>query len=77
MVSKRYDIDMPMTIRLSPELDAKLQEIADARHTSKHSIVLQAVEGFVSSQSLSDRIMASVDQTLERDAELLRRLEDA
>ena len=39
---------MAMTVRLSPELRrGKLQKIADARHTSKHALVLQAVEGLV------------------------------
>ena len=42
---------MAMTVRLSPELDEQLQKIADARHTSKHALVLQAVEGLVLMQS--------------------------
>jgi predicted transcriptional regulator len=68
---------MAMTVRLSPELDAQLQEIADTRHTSKHALVLQAVEVLVKTESKTDRVLASVERTLERDAELLRRLEDA
>ncbi len=68
---------MAMTVRFSPELDEQLQQIADARHTSKHSLVVQAVEGLVKTETLTDRVMASVERTLERDAELLTRLEDA
>lgn len=68
---------MAMTIRLSPELDEKLQVVADARHTSKHSLVLQAVEEFVITEAKTDQVMASVERTLVRDAELLQRLEDA
>ena len=68
---------MAMTIRLSPELDEKLQKVADARHTSKHALVLQAVEEFVITESKTDQVMASVERTLVRDAELLERLEDA
>ena len=68
---------MAMTVRLSPELDAQLQKIADARHTSKHALILQAVEGLVMTQSSTDRVMVSVERTLERDADLLARLEDA
>lgn len=68
---------MAMTVRFSPELAAALQKIADVKHTSKHSIVLQAVEDYVISETKTDRITASVERTLTRDAELLARLEDA
>ena len=66
-----------MTLRLSPELDAALQKIADARHTSKSALVLGALEAYVISETKADRVMASVERTLTRDAELLTRLEDA
>lgn len=68
---------MAMTVRFSTELDQRLQRLADARHTSKHALVLQAVEDFMDTQVLTDRVMGSVDRTLERDAELLERLEDS
>lgn len=68
---------MAMTVRFSTELDEQLQKIADARHTSKHALVLQAVEVLVKTETLTDRVMTSVDRTIERDAELLTRLEDA
>ncbi len=68
---------MAMTVRFSPELDAALQKLADVKHTSKHSLVLQAVEGYVISETKTDQITASVERTLVRDAELLARLEDA
>ena len=68
---------MAMTLRFPPDLDAALQKIADARHTSKHALVLGALEGYVKSQTKADQVMESVERTLVRDAELLRRLEDA
>jgi predicted transcriptional regulator len=68
---------MAMTLRFPPELDAALQKIADARHTSKHSLVLGALEDYVVSQTKADLVMESVERTLARDAELLTRLEDA
>ena len=68
---------MAMTVRFSTELDEQLQKIADARHTSKHALVLQAVEVLVKTETKTDRVMASVERTLIRDAELLARLEDA
>ena len=68
---------MAMTVRFSAELDEQLQKIADARHTSKHALVLQAVEVLVKTETKTDQVMASVERTLVRDAELLARLEDA
>ncbi|TAL44669.1 MAG: ribbon-helix-helix protein, CopG family [Salinibacterium sp.] len=68
---------MAMTLRFPTELDEALQRLADARHTSKHSLVLRAVEELVISETKTDQVMASVERTLERDAELLQRLEDA
>ena len=70
-------LHMAMTVRFSPELDEQLQKIADARHTSKHALVLQAVEVLVETTTKTDQVMASVERTLTRDAELLARLEDA
>lgn len=68
---------MAMTLRFPPELDAALQRVADANHTSKHSVVLLAVEEFVINQTKTNKVMASVERTLSRDAELLARLEDS
>lgn len=68
---------MAMSVRISPELDEQLQKLADARHTSKNALVLQAIEELVIAQNKLDQVMASVERTLARDAELLARLEDA
>lgn len=68
---------MAMTVRFPTEMDAALQRIADARHTSKHALVLKAVEDLVIFETQTDRILASVERTLERDSELIERLKDA
>jgi predicted transcriptional regulator len=68
---------MAMTIRLSPELDEKLQKVADARHTSKHALVLQAVEELVTNEEKSRRVLGSLDETSRDYAEMLKRLEDS
>lgn len=68
---------MAMTLRFPTELDAALQKIADARHTSKHALVLGALEAYVITETKSEQVMASVERTIARDAELLTRLEDA
>jgi predicted transcriptional regulator len=68
---------MAMTVRFTPEMDAALQRVADATHTSKHSVVLRAVEEMVVAESKREQVLASVERTIVRDAELLARLEDA
>ena len=68
---------MAMTVRFPTDLDAALQKIADAKHTSKHALVVGALEAYVISETKTDQVMASVEKTLVRDAELLTRLEDA
>jgi predicted transcriptional regulator len=68
---------MAMTLRLSTDLDSALQQLADMRHSSKHALVLGALEAYVISETKSDQVTASVELTLARDAELLTRLEDA
>ena len=68
---------MAMTLRFPADLDAALQKIADAQHSSKHSLVVRAVEELVTRETKTDQVMASVERTLARDAELLARLEDA
>ena len=67
---------MAMTVRFSPELDAALQKIADLKHTSKHSLVLQAVEHYVSGEEKNQRVLGSLDETSKDYAETIRRLED-
>ena len=68
---------MAMTLRFPPELDAALTQIADLKHTSKSALVLGALEAYVISETKAGQVRASVERTLARDAELLRRLEDA
>ena len=68
---------MAMTVRFSPELDEQLQTIADARHTSKHALVLQAVEEYILRDSKTRRVLESLDETSRDYAEAIQRLEDA
>jgi predicted transcriptional regulator len=68
---------MAMTVRFSPEMDAALQKLADLRHTSKHSLVLQAVEDMMASEEKTRRVLDSLDETSRDYAEMIKRLEDA
>lgn len=68
---------MAMTLRLSPDLDAALQKVADAEHTSKHSLALQALEELVARRQKTQRVLESIDDTTRDYAEMIKRLEDA
>lgn len=68
---------MAMTVRFSTELDQRLQRLADARHTSKHALVLQAVEDFMSREEKTRRMLESLDETSRDYAAVIKRLEDA
>lgn len=66
-----------MTLRLSEAQDSELNKIAETRGLSKHQVIEQAIERFIATESQYARVGALVDYTLDRDAELLRRLADA
>ncbi|OJU39021.1 MAG: hypothetical protein BGN97_12725 [Microbacterium sp. 69-10] len=68
---------MAMTVRLPEDLDAKIEEIAHARHTSKHAVLIEAAERFANSESKTARVLMIADGIVERYADVMKRLEDA
>lgn len=68
---------MAMTVRLPEELDARLEQIARARHTSKHAVLIEAATRYANSESRTDRVLELADEISERYADTIRRLEDA
>lgn len=68
---------MAMTLRIPPELDARLEELAASKHMSKHGLVLQAVEALVARTTRREDILAAAEFVRTHDAELLARLADA
>ncbi|MBY6061730.1 ribbon-helix-helix protein, CopG family [Microbacterium esteraromaticum] len=68
---------MAMTVRLPEDLDAKLDEIARARHTSKHAVIIEAAERFANTESKTTRVMTLADGIIDRYADVMKRLEDA
>ncbi|WP_314427914.1 ribbon-helix-helix protein, CopG family [uncultured Microbacterium sp.] len=68
---------MAMTVRLPEELDAQLEQIARARHTSKHTILIEAATRFANSETKTDRVLSIADEVAARYADTLKRLEDA
>jgi len=68
---------MAMTVRLPEELDAQLEQLARARHTSKHALIVEATAQLISAESAVERATRVAMGVRERYAELLTRLEDA
>lgn len=68
---------MAITIRIPDELDASLDAVAKAQHTSKSALLLQGATWVVERHSRREEIDAGLDFVLSHDAELLERLEDA
>ncbi len=68
---------MAMTARLPSELDTRLEALARARHTSKHALLVEAVDRFVSAESKTERAVETAQGVADRYSTLLRRLEDA
>jgi len=66
-----------MTVRLPAELDAKLEQIAAARHTSKHAVLLEAADRFVAEEFKTALVLSAVDRITEQYADAIKRLEDA
>ena len=68
---------MAMTVRIPAELDAQLEKLAKARHTSKHAVLLEAAERFVRSEDKTAQLLAAIDVIGEEYADAIHRLEDA
>ncbi len=68
---------MAITVRIPAELDARLQKVADEQHVSKNTLLLRGAALVVDRHARRADLDAGLDVILSRDAELLRRLEDA
>lgn len=68
---------MAMTLRLTPEQDARLTVVAESMNVSKQRAMEIALEEYLERNN-QERIMKEVVETvLTRDAELMRRLADS
>jgi predicted transcriptional regulator len=68
---------MAMTLRLEPELDSDLGDVAELLGLSKQQVVTQAVALFLDAQKNRLEMRRTVEMILQRDAELMKRLEDS
>jgi predicted transcriptional regulator len=68
---------MAMTLRLPDVLDNDLNDVAELLGLSKQQVVTQALEVFVETQKSRLEMRRTVEMILDRDAELMKRLEDS
>lgn len=68
---------MAMTLRLPADLDARLERLAEARHMSKHALLIEAATRLVDSEERTAQATDIAAGVRERYADLLSRLEDA
>ena len=68
---------MAMTVRLPEELDAQLEAVARARHTSKHALLIEAASRFLTQEAKTDLAVNIAMEVAEEYSELLTKLEDA
>ena len=68
---------MAINVRLPDDLDAQLQQVADAENVSKNALLIRGARLVVERSNRRAEIDAGLDFVLSHDEELLRRLEDA
>lgn len=68
---------MAMTLRLTPEQDARLEAIAETLGMSKQQAVIAVIEQFDESIIRRKRLDEIFQKVMTRDRELMQRLADA
>ena len=68
---------MAMTLRLTPEQDARLEALAASLGVSKHQAVIEMIETVDLSAQRRIQLDGIFDKVMQRDAELMQRLSDA
>ncbi len=66
-----------MNLRIPADLDARLDALAEAEHTSKSALLLQGAELVIERSTRRRAVVTSPEFVRSHDAELLTRLEDA
>lgn len=68
---------MAMTVRFTPEQDAKLQMIADQHGISKQQALVLTLERFDAREKRQEQMNEVLKLVLSRDEDLMNRLADA
>lgn len=67
---------MAMTVRLPEELDARLNALAERRHTSKHALLIEAADRFLREEVTTEQAVTIARDVADRYSELMKKLED-
>lgn len=67
---------MAMTVRIPTELDTKLDQLAAARHTSKHAVLLEAAERFVNEEFKTAIVLEAAERVAAQYDDAISRLKD-
>lgn len=67
---------MAMTIRLDPELDAAVSDLAAAQNVSKQQLLERAAREYVGRNARVLRTLQVADRIVEENCDLLRRLSE-
>jgi predicted transcriptional regulator len=68
---------MAMTLRLTEELDKKLDETAEYLGLSKQQAVTKAVEMYIDAMAERQQVLDAMDALMVQDKKLMERLADA
>lgn len=68
---------MAMTLRLTEELDKKLDETAEYLGLSKQQVVNKAVEMYIDAMAERQQVLDAMDALMVQDKKLMERLADA
>jgi predicted transcriptional regulator len=68
---------MAMTLRLTEELDKKLDETAEYLGLSKQQAVTKAVEIYIDAMAERQQVLDAMDALMVQDKKLMERLADA
>lgn len=68
---------MAMTLRLTEELDKKLDETAEYLGLSKQQVVNKAVEYYIDAMAERQQVLDAMDALIVQDKKLMERLADA
>jgi predicted transcriptional regulator len=68
---------MAMTLRLTEELDKKLDETAEYLGLSKQQVVNKAVEYYIDAMAERQQVLDAMDALMVQDKKLMERLADA
>ena len=68
---------MAMTLRLPEDTDQRLEKLAAEKNTSKHALLIEATNAYLSAQDEQHRVDRAVDRVYDQYGKVMDRLADA